>query len=142
MTSPSSTARTTAYAGVTSPPRRPFNPLRLSPPPARLSTLPEPPPPALVAYFRDELASLRANVVVVLPEGSYLPLGGQPVQVTSGSNVTLIGEGTGAVLDGQRLSRLMRVAAGARVQNASAAPHSVICHRLSERLWGCNQSEL
>lgn len=59
--------------------------------------------------------STKAPLSLQLHEGAHFSLGGEQL-VVSGFNLTLHSTGTGATLDGQRLSRLLLVEGGAAVQ--------------------------
>ena len=58
--------------------------------------------------MRDALAASTA-VNLFLPAATLFDLGGASLVVPAGSNVTLSGEGRGATLDGEWLSRIFEV---------------------------------
>ena len=55
-------------------------------------------------------------MAVALSPGVHLELGGEPLVVSDGANVTISSEGEGATIDAQWLSKCLLIQRGARVE--------------------------
>ena len=55
-------------------------------------------------------------MAVALSPGAHLELGGEPLVVSDGANVTISSEGEGATIDAQGLSKCLLIQRGARVE--------------------------